>query len=150
VPFDGDTEAKTADGDLFSVFALLDDVRFAQREGFTRVVFDFEGEVVPWWDIRYEAGPFVGVPGDLVPVEGDSFLSILMSTSGFDLSTAEVRVVYEGPERIPVHSLSVTEIVRVEDFEAVSQWVIGIDSEPRPFQVGTLLDSPRLYVDISD
>jgi hypothetical protein len=60
-----------------------------------------------------------------------------------------VRITYEGPDRIDASSNSVTEIVVLEDFEGVSTLIIGVTAE-KPFQVGTLTDPPRVYVDIQD
>ena len=148
--FAGDTNNKVAEGDLFTPFAFLDDIRFAQREeGFTRVVFDFEGAEVPWWAVSYAAGPFTNIGDEPVPVAGAAFLQIDLSSTSFDLSGEEVRETYDGPRRIPVESISVTEVVRLEDFEGVSTWIIGVRSE-KPFLVGTLTDPPRVYVDIQD
>jgi len=148
--FSGDTSDKVADGEPFGTFAFLADIRFAQREqGFTRVVFDFEGTEIPWWAAGYESGPFTNIGDELVPVGGDAFIKVDLSSTSFDLSGEEVRETYEGPRRIPVNSLSVVEIVRLEDFEGVSSWVIGVTGE-KPFEVGTLTDPPRVYLDIAD
>ncbi len=150
-PFPGDTASKQAPGAMFSTFALLEDIRFAQREGFTRVVFDFQGTDVPWWMIGYAAGPtFEGSGGPPVTVDGDAFLRLTMSSSGYDLSGMEVVEVYQGPDVVEIGTNSVTEVARVEDFEGISEWIIGVGGGEKPFLVGTLTDPPRIYVDIQD
>jgi len=113
------------------------------------VVFDFEGDSVPWWEAGYLPGPFSTTTGELVPVSGTAYLQVLMSASGVDLTGEAFRITYDGPGRIAADTASVVEIVRIEDFEGVSMWVIGVAAE-QPFSVGTLQDPPRLYVDIAD
>jgi hypothetical protein len=150
--FSGDTRPKDAGGEAFNTFAFLADVRFAQREeGFTRIVFDFEGEVVPWWRVEYDPGPFfsTGDDPDPVAVGGTDHLLVVLAATGYDITGAEVRITYSGPERIPVASQSVVEVVRIDDFEGVSAWVIGVEGR-RPFRVGTLEGPPRIYIDVAD
>ncbi len=150
-PFAGDTDSKSAPGPMFSTFGLLENIRFAQREGFTRVVFDFQGTEVPWWEIGYATGPtFEGSGGPPVHVAGDAWLLLTMSSSGYDLSGIEIVTTYNGPDPVPVNTNSVTEVARVEDFEGISQWVIGVSGGEKPYLVGTLLDPPRIYIDIQD
>jgi hypothetical protein len=149
-PFVGDPSNEVAAGDPFGTFNFLHDVRFQQREeGFTRVVFDFEDGDVPWWSVEYTSGPFTSTAGEPIPVAGTAFLRVVLSSTTYDLTGAEVRVTYLGPERIPVNTNSVHEIVLIDDFEGVSSWVIGLD-ETQPFTVGTLTDPPRVYIDIGD
>jgi hypothetical protein len=147
--FPGDTSTKTASGDQFGIVALLADVRVAQREGFTRVVFEYEADLLPWWEVGYEPGPFLATSGEEVEVDGAAFLQVLMSAGGVDLSGEEPRITYEGSGRIEAGTAGVVEMVRVEDFEGFSVWVIGVPRE-RPFLVGTLEGPPRLYIDIAD
>jgi len=147
--FDGNTAAERADGEPFATFALLGDVRFADREGFTRIVFDFLGDEVPWWAIEYVAGPdFRGSEGTVVTVEGDAFLRVTLSASGTDRSGETAVEVYRGADRIPIGTVPVTEIVRIDDTDGVVEWVIGVEGGERPFRVGTLLDPVRIYIDI--
>ena len=47
----------------------------------------------------------------------------------------------------PVGYTALTEIHRIEDFEAVVIYVIGLDAA-RPFRVLTYLDPPRVVVDV--
>jgi len=130
---------------------LLTDVRYAQREGFTRIVFDFAGtDGFPAYDIRYQAGPFRNMADEVVPVAGTAFLRVqLQPASRVDLSVDPYVLTYTGPERIDPGTVSVEEVVFVEDFEANMVWVIGITGE-KPFTVGTLTNPPRIYIDIAD
>jgi hypothetical protein len=148
--FAGSTGNAVAAGDPFGTFNFLRDVRFLQRtEGFTRVVFDFEDGEVPWWSVEYTSGPFASIADEPIPVSGTAFLRIVLSSTTHDLTGAEVRVTYPGPERIPANTNSVEEIVLIDDFEGVSSWVIGVNGV-KPFAVGALTDPPRVYIDIGD
>ncbi len=148
--FPGDTGNEVAAGDPFGSFNFLDDVRYQQREqGFTRVVFDFEEGDIPWWSVGYTTGPFTAISDEPIPVAGAELLRVVLSASGHDLSGAEVRIVYDGPERIEANTRSVAEIVLIDDFEGVSTWVIGVTGM-KPFLVGTLTDPPRVYIDIEN
>ena len=147
--FTGDTATKSGQM-VGSPDPRLVDVRWAQRDGFTRVVFDFGGDSgTPMYEVGYSSGPFTDLQGTPVPVAGTAFVQVNLASTSFDLSGAEVRITYEGPDRIDVSSNSVTEVVVLEDFEGVSTWIIGVTAE-KPFQVGTLTDPPRVYVDIQD
>ncbi len=149
-PFPGDTGDEVAVGDPFGSFNFLRDVRVQQREeGFTRVVFDFEDGDIPWWSVGYAAGPFTSISDEPIPIDGAAFLQVVLSSVGYDLSGAEVRITYGGPERIAGDTNSVVEVVLVDDFEGVSTWVIGVDGM-KSFVVGTLTDPPRVYIDIED
>jgi len=148
--FVGDTVIKVADGDPFGTFNWLSDVRSQQRdEGFTRVVFDFEPGDVPWWSAEYAAGPFTSTGDEAIPVSGTDFIRIILSSTTYDLTGAEVRITYDGPDRIPANTSSVTEVVLIDDFEGASEWVIGVTGS-KPFSVGTLTNPPRVYIDIGD
>ena len=149
-PFPGDTGDEVAAGDPFGSFNFLHDVRVQQREeGFTRIVFEFEDGDIPWWSVGYAAGPFTSISDEPIPINGAEFLRVVLSSVGYDLSGAEVRITYDGPERIAAGTNSVVEVVLIDDFEGVSTWVIGVDAM-RSFSVGTLTDPPRVYVDIED
>jgi hypothetical protein len=148
---EGDAEAKEAAGEPFGDFAQLTGIRFAEHaEGFTRIVFDFDESdgTVPWWRVEYDEGPFVGAGGPEVEVEGDAFLVVTLSSSGVDLSDAEPRETYSGDDRIEIDTATVAEMARVEDFEGVLVWVIGIRGGERPFTVDTLTGPPRVYIDV--
>lgn len=149
-PFQGDTGDEVAAGDFFGTFNFLENIRFQQRQGgFTRVVFDFEDGDIPWWSVGYATGPFVDPGDNPIAVDGDAYLQVVLSSTSFDLSGAEVRITYDGPDRIPANTNSVVEIVNVDDFEGSSTWIIGVDGM-KPFAVGTLTNPPRVYIDIGD
>lgn len=125
----------------------LADVRAAENEGYDRVVFEFTGDV-PSYVVEYADPPFVAISGMEVPVEGAAFIQVrLEGTSAFNLDEGEP--VYEGPQRIDPGTDVVTEVVNVEDFEAVVIWVIGVE-EQQPMRVFTLEEPGRLVIDVLD
>lgn len=121
------------------------DVRSASQSGFDRVVFEFT-DVVPTYEVAYADPPFVGTDGEEVQVEGEAFVRVrLEGTSSFNLN--EGVPVYEGPRRVESDTAVVTEVVDVDDFEALVIWVIGL-TEQKPLVVTDLTDPGRLVIDI--
>lgn len=148
-PFEGDTTPKSG-AIQGTPTGLLTDVRFAQREeGFTRIVFDFQGtDGIPGYEVGYEPGPFRNMAEVEVPVTGSVFLSVRMfPASRVDLSVDPYVLTYTGPERLGILGSNIREIVFLEDFEANMIWIVGLDAR-KPFRVGTLTDPPRIFIDI--
>lgn len=128
--------------------ALLTDVRVARNEGFDRVVFEFAGDDLPGYDVRYVEGPFATAgEGADVTVEGDFFLQVNMQGgSGFNLDTGEQT--YFGEDRIvPDGTVRITDLVQIGDFEALLEWVVGTNRQV-PFKVTTLSSPSRIVVDL--
>jgi hypothetical protein len=144
------TDLKTANGD--GTVALLTDVRTGRQPCADRVVFDFRAGTRPSYTVEYQTGPTfaLGESDQTINVEGSAFLVVRFEPgSGVDLSGPQFVETYTGPESIhPTGLTHVQEIRRIEDFEAVLIWVIGLDAT-RPFSVGVLDGPPRVYVDIS-
>lgn len=128
--------------------AYLEDVRVASQPGFDRVVFEFSGAQ----DLSYRVGyadvliPPSGMPVD---VAGPAQIEVVLSPgSAVDLSGAQPRETYTGPDRsTPGGTEVITELVQVEDFESVLVWAIGTE-ERVPFGVEVLQDPLRLVVDV--
>lgn len=148
--FAGDTNPKSAPT-RGTPYGTLTDVRTAQREGFTRIVFDFGGtDGIPEYDVRYQSPPFRNTADQDVPVAGSAFLRVRVFPAWrADLNLPDAPLTYTGPLRFDPHTASVEEVVFVEDFEALMIWVVGLTAQ-RPFTIGTLTDPPRIYVDIAD
>ena len=146
-PFPGDTSPKSGAGD----FGLLTGVRIGDHEGFTRIVFDFQGPSFPNWEFAYVPGEIEGMVEPAGGwVGGTAFLVARFQPSGTaDISGADVVMTYDGPRRIDVGVGSVVQLLIIEDFEANLWWAIGLTGE-KPFTVGTIAGPPRIYVDIAD
>jgi hypothetical protein len=128
--------------------SLLVDVRVGRRDDAERIVFEF-ANLLPGWAVWYAEGPVTEDPSDLpLRVAGDHVLVVRMeAASGFDLAGDTADQTYLGPLRISPMWPTVQEVVRVGDFEAVLSWAIGVGGRPG-FRVTTLVDPPRLVVDI--
>jgi len=150
VAFAGDTGNESAP-QSGSPTGLLTAIRHAQRDGFTRIVFDFAGtDGLPAYDIGYAPGPFRNIGDELVEVNGTAFLLARFEpASRVDLSVDPFAYSYTGPNRFSPGTISVEEVVLLEDFEAIMIWIIGLTAE-KPFRVGTLTGPPRIYIDIAD
>jgi hypothetical protein len=130
--------------------ALLERVAVGRHEGFDRVVFQFRN-VVPGYRVEYVQPPLKeDGSGNVVPVRGDSFVSVRMEpASGFDLTTGEGELVYKGPRRLSGATAGtsvVREVVRTGDFEAVLSWAIGLEQKVE-FKVQTTKSPARLIID---
>jgi hypothetical protein len=131
--------------------ALLERVAVGRHEGFDRVVFQFEN-LRPGYRVGYVERPVVeDGSGNRISVAGGAVLVARMEpASGFDLNTAEGRLVYKGPRRIEGSDAGasvVREAVRSGDFEAVLSWAVGVDRQV-DFRVHALDGPPRLVVDL--
>jgi hypothetical protein len=128
--------------------AQLVAVRAARQDTSDRVVFEFSG-TVPGYRIAYAAKPVVGTSGKEVPVAGTAAIVVKMEqASGVDLSGPSMKETYPGPSRLQaVGAQHLVELARVEDFEGVLTWVLGVKAEV-PFRVSTLSGPARLVIDL--
>jgi hypothetical protein len=111
------------------------DVRHAQREGFTRVVFDFE------------AGE--GVPGYFVSYTGPGRLSVLFTP--IDIGAPFAPGIFDGSGEYAVGTTSVVLVDEGGMGGGSGEWQFDIEVAPnKPFAVGTLNGPPRVFVDIED
>jgi hypothetical protein len=67
--------------------------------------------------------------------------------SGVDLASDALRTTYKGPNRFTPTASVVTELVRTGDFEAVLEWVLGLDAKA-PFRVRTESSPNRVIVEV--
>ena len=110
--------------------ALLTTVAVTNVDCRDSVTFTFKksGAAVPSCKVEYQPGPFSqdgsGAP---VAVAGSAFVSVRCEPAyGYDFATGTPT--YTGPKRImPTGTRHVREVVETGDFEAVLNWVIGLD-----------------------
>lgn len=146
---DATTDAKSGASTADAV-SLLTGVRTGSQPCADRVVFEFRDGLPPAYSIAFEPGPFTrGESGQPLDVQGNTFLVVRFPhASGVDLTDPATPLTYTGPESIvPTGLVHVREVRRLEDFEAVLVWVIGVDGT-RPFKVGVLEGPQRVYLDI--
>lgn len=137
--FEGATTPTSAPGTASGV-ALLTDVEVGDGV----VTFTFR-EGTPGFDVQYVEPPITqDGSGEEVQVAGSAHLSVRMEpASGVDLSGEDFEETYTGPERIPGTGV-IAEVVRTGDFEAVLNWVVGLDEE-RPYRVEADASTLRVY-----
>jgi hypothetical protein len=139
-----------AGGTASSDVSLLTAVRTGSQPCSDRVTFEFRDGQAPEYTIEYQTGPFeLGESGMPLNVQGSAFLVVTFPhSSGVDLTSPNADPTYTGPDSIVPSGLAhVREVRKLEDFEAVLKWVIGLDAT-RPFTVGVLSGPPRVYIDI--
>jgi hypothetical protein len=146
----GATPDTKSGGTASSDVSLLTAVRTGRRPCADRITFEFRDGAPPEYTVEYQPGPFeLGESGMPLTVQGSSFLVVRFPhSSGVDLNDPTAPATYTGPDSIiPTGLAHAREVRKFEDFEAVLQWVIGLDGT-RPFTVGVLDGPPRVYIDI--
>jgi hypothetical protein len=132
-PFTGTLDDKSGPV-LGSPSGRVIDIRSADHDGYTRVVFDFSPGGVPSYFISYTDAVTLTVI--LYPMnDGDPYDPGIFDAGGS-------------------HPVNAGEIVSVEDGgmgagSGEYSFDIVVTAQ-RPFSVGTLADPPRLYVDVGD
>ncbi|HUF33569.1 MAG TPA: hypothetical protein VMN58_10225 [Acidimicrobiales bacterium] len=151
-PFEG-TEDPTAvpSTDPTADRVLLDDLRVGREDAVERVVFEFRGDIGPGYEVRYVDRPVREAgSGDEIRVEGDGLLEIAFSPASTVAFTpdGDFEETYTGPDRVDGTGGTVAEVVRIGDFEARLEWVIGL-TERVPYRV-LVLDTPlRVVVELA-
>jgi hypothetical protein len=130
----------------------LTDIRTVGNDCYARIVFEMQDEGgaangTISYEIEYRRPPFAGPSGIPEQVAGEAFLHVLFrGARGYDGMTGEQT--YTGPlEIVPTGLTGVRELQRIEDFEAILVWVIGLDRY-RSFDVHQLDRPDRLVIDI--
>jgi len=148
-PSDFDTNTKTAEstGDPGSALTA---VRTGDHITFSRVVFDFEGDGTPMYEVGYEPGPtFTGSGGgDPISPSGSVFL-VVRIVPGLTYDVDDFSPTYLGPTSFDPELGSIVEMVFVDDFEAEMVWVFGL-TEEQGFHVSTRIDPQRVVIDIAN
>ena len=116
------------------------------QDCYERVVFDFNSDSLPNFQIVAASPPFSGPSDQPIAVSGSRFLRVRLGTTYARYPDVAN---YDGPDVIqPAGFSAIKEIHLIEDFEAVVVWVIGLDGD-RSFRVGTLTNPTRIYVDVA-
>ena len=125
--------------------AVLRAVRVGRHEGFERITFEFEGDAMPGYHIEYVDRPVYACgSGEVVPLEGDAFLSIRFSPAVAHTEQGEPTV---SQREMRIGQPIVRELERTCDFEADVTWVTG-QSTPAPYAARVLRSPLRLVVDL--
>lgn len=145
-------DVATSDGfpSTGSAPAALEAVRTGVGEGTQRIVFEFDGDTAPGWQVGYEPLPVVADPtGEPVELAGAVALVVRMTpASTVDLADGSFTPTYDGPRRLAVEGgAPAGELVLTGDFEALMTWAVGVDARV-PFAVDTLTSPARLVIDL--
>ncbi len=133
-------------GDL----ARLTAVRTRTGEGTQRIVFEFDGDDVPGWQVGYEPLPALADPtGEPIDLAGAAMLVVRMTpASTVELTDGSFTPTYDGPRRLGIDGGSPGgELVLTGDFEGLMTWVVGLDARV-PFAVDALFEPARLVIDL--
>lgn len=148
---DGSTQAQRSR--TSPEMAPLTDVRVSPKEDCPRIVFEFDGHE-PDYIVEYAEGPFnecgSGEPVSTESWNAEAFLTVRLEPSATaDLTKDGAPQTYNGPRDISVEGDTLRHLRVICDFEAVLEWVIGLDAE-RAFTVFTLDEPARIVIDISE
>src|SRR5690606_28210197 len=120
-------------------------VRAGRQQGFDRVVFEFGSGGLPGYTIEYVGRPIRQCgSGNAVSVAGSAWLRVGMTPARAHDDDGQATVA----ERALSPGLPAVRALRLTcDFEAVLEWVIGVD-ERKPYRVLELRNPDRLVADI--
>ncbi|MGO2041863.1 MAG: AMIN-like domain-containing (lipo)protein [Cellulosimicrobium funkei] len=148
LPFPANTEPDTQDPSADAALTVTD-VRVGHHDGFDRVVFELGGTGTPGWRVEYVDQPVDDGKGDVVAVDGDAYLQVMISGSGYPMDTGVEE--YAGPNPVRAgDDGEVEEVLLRGVFEGYTQAFVGVDDEQRPFRVFSLEDPTRVVVDVRD
>ena len=132
--------------------AVITDVRVGQHADFDRVVFEFaQGRSggppgIPAYALRVAQPPLTQTPSGLsMSVPGSTVLEVVLQ--GGTKLDEDFQPVYDGATRFDPNYPTLTALYEAGDFEAVSNWYIGLAKQPC-LRVLTLDDPPRLVIDL--
>ncbi len=148
LPFPANTEPDTQDPSADAALTVTD-VRVGHHDGFDRVVLELGGTGTPGWRVEYVDQPTDDGKGDVVAVDGDAYLQVMISGSGYPMDTGVEE--YAGPNPVRAgDDGEVEEVLLRGVFEGYTQAFVGVDDERRPFRVFSLEDPTRVVVDVRD
>ncbi|HYN63613.1 MAG TPA: hypothetical protein VES36_03335 [Candidatus Limnocylindrales bacterium] len=132
-------------GDGTVARAQITGVRVGMHPSYDRVVFEF-GNGIPQFTLDEATPPLLKDPsGQPLEVEGNAFWQLVMQ-GGTRMSPMGVET-YVGPLDFTPGFPQLTELIEGGDFEAVSTWYLGLESNSCA-RVITLANPSRLVIDI--
>lgn len=125
--------------------AILREVRVGRHAAYDRVVFEFEGKLMPGYRIEYIDKPVRACgSGHVVALRGDGWLEISFQPAMAHTENGEPTI--KERERSPDNPI-IRELKLTCDFETEVTWVLGVSS-PNNYRVLELDDPTRLAIDI--
>jgi hypothetical protein len=124
---------------------LLRDVRTASHEKFDRVVFEFDGDVLPGYHVEYVDRPVRRCgSGKVVPLTGDGWLVVEFTPANAHTDEGEASI-KDRERKLNLEALKELKIIC--DFEAEVSWVMSL-SRPNRYRVLELSNPARIVVDV--
>ncbi|QJW38360.1 hypothetical protein FIC82_009145 [Cellulosimicrobium protaetiae] len=148
LPFPANTDADTQDPSADAALTVTD-IRVGHHDGYDRVVFELGGTGTPGWRVEYVDQPTDDGKGDVVAVDGDAYLQVMISGSGYPMDTGVDEYTEPNPLRAGDDG-EVEEVLLRGVFEGYTQAFVGVDDVRRPFRVFSLEDPTRVVVDVRD
>lgn len=122
----------------------LREVREARNEGFDRVVFQFDGDQVPGYQLEYIDSPVTKCgSGDATAIAGQGWLQVRMKPAQAHEGGKATVTERERKPQLPV----LEELELTCDFEGETTWVLGV-KHPNKYRVLELQEPTRLVVDV--
>ncbi|MFC4615322.1 hypothetical protein ACFO3K_11420 [Cellulomonas algicola] len=120
------------------------DVRVGSHEGYDRVVYEVAGGGVPGYRVTYVDQAVEDGSGATVDVAGDAVLDVWLTGTGYPHDTGHE----EFAQDVGPREGTVVQVTRPLTFEGMTQSVVGVAGERRPFRVFVLQDPVRVVVDV--
>ena len=119
-----------------------------RHDGWERVVFEFRGDTLPGYGVRYTTErPAQCGSGNPMQVEGGAYLVMrLRGTHAHVFEGERAIVTVEERDRQVGYPL-LKQLTLTCDFEGEVEWVLGL-AERRPYRVLELREPTRLVVDV--
>lgn len=147
LPFPANTDPDTQDPSADAALNVTD-IRVGHHDGFDRVVFELGGTGTPGWRVEYVDEPIDDGSGNLATVDGDAYLQVMISGSGYPTDTGVEE--YTEPNPVRADDGEIEEVLLRGVFEGYTQAFVGVDDERRPFRVFSLENPTRVVVDVRD
>ncbi|MDC7120952.1 hypothetical protein OMK64_05335 [Cellulomonas fimi] len=134
----------TATAEPSDAHVTVVDVRVGTHDGYDRVVYEVAGVGVPGYRVEYVDQAVQDGSGEPVVVAGDAVLDVWLTGTGYPDDTGHD----EFAQDVGPREGTVVEVTRPLTFEGMTQSVIGVAGERRPFRVFVLQDPVRVVVDV--
>lgn len=144
--FEGTLDPTTGGGSQQGPAQTLSDVRIGeQEEGYDRIVFEFEGDSLPAYQVEYVVPPVVQCgSGQNVELAGGAALQVSMRPAQAHDEAGETTI--PATELTPGYP-AILEAEQTCDFEAAVTWAVGIPDQTG-YRVEELTEPTRLVIDI--
>jgi hypothetical protein len=149
-PFTGGTNPVTATPPSGLQQAVITNVRAAAQPGFDRLVFEFNGNQVPGYSVKYGQSAIACGSGQdqTVFVGGGSPPAALLLIDIRPAAAHDQNGNVTAIRDLQPNLATLKRAFGICDFEGVVQYAVALSAQ-KPFKVSTLQSPPRLVIDIA-